>query len=57
MGKKKNKTKKQKAIKHKALEHRMIPLHLFHNENIDRWIVLMRCNSCNGQVHIFYPPR
>ena len=52
MGKKKNKTKKQRTI-----EHRMTPLHLFHNENIDRWIVLMRCNSCNGKIHIFYPPQ
>lgn len=34
--------------------HKMVPIHVFHNQEIDRWIVLMDCKSCQ-RMHIFYP--
>lgn len=35
-------------------EHKLTPLHIFHNEEIDRWVVLMSCRSCE-RMHVFYP--
>ncbi len=37
-----------------SVPHRMIPIHVFHNEQIDRWVVLMDCKDCT-KMHIFYP--
>ena len=42
----------KKTIKQKI--HKLKPIHLFHNEIIDRWVVLMNCGTCK-KIHIFYP--
>ena len=55
MGSMKQKPKKERKEKIVvAKEHKMFPLHLFHNEAIDRWVVLMECKSC-VKLHVFYP--
>ena len=40
--------------KRAGVVHKLRPLHLFHNEEIDRWIVLMDCATCKAH-HVFYP--
>jgi len=36
------------------LTHKMKPVHVFHNQQIDRWVVLMDCANCK-KMHVFYP--
>lgn len=49
---KKTKTKKVKVSV--PVSHKLLPLHIFHNEQIDRWIVLMECQRCE-KIIVFYP--
>lgn len=50
------KQKKEEKKEPKETVHRFFPIDIFHNESIDRWVVVMGCATC-GTQHIFYPRR
>ena len=50
MPKKLKKEKKCAELK----THKLIPIHLFENKGIDRWIILTTCGRCAGRF-VFTP--
>lgn len=55
MKNKKTKIKGGDVIKvFESTRHTMTPVDIFHSREIDRWIVVMKCNECQNN-HVFYP--